>query len=345
MKSLFLLLVSLAWLSLVTVSAFLQILHVPGVPTTATTISRIGYERQTELFSNSKDPRQNTQNANEKNENGIHTNANANANAIANANDSSNDSIKNNQGSPSSTTADIVIRPLQLDYVDQSSHWVYMFYLLMVYRTREGHVHVPCRHVESGWPLGYWLVDQRELYRRGALDPERQQRLEDAGIVSWNLFEERFEIMKQCLREFVQRHGHANVPQRYVATNTTYGDLNLGTWLNSQRRLHKRGVLEPTRKHQLEAMGVAWNAQEAKWNAMYQCLQAFVETEKHAQVPISYIVVGQTTTAGETQRLGTWLFSQRKFWRNGTLSKDRQAKLKTLGVSPDVMAFGLKNSK
>ena len=61
-----------------------------------------------------------------------------------------------------------------------------MFYLLMLFRDREGHCDVKVEHVEDGWKLGNWLRDQREAKKRGTLDEIRQERLEEAGV-AWDL--------------------------------------------------------------------------------------------------------------------------------------------------------------
>jgi Helicase associated domain len=227
-----------------------------------------------------------------------------------------------------------------VDYIDRGSYWVFMYYLLMVFQQREGHVHVPLRHVEQGWPLGEWLGIQRMLVRRHHLDPIRQDRLQQAGVV-WNLNQQHWQDMYHCLLDFYQQHGHAHVPQRYQGivnnnNNTTNNNrtTKLGTWLNTQRAAFRKGTLLPHRRQQLEALGVAWNQQTAQWETMYQLLLKFHAQHGHVQVPLLYnhIVVdaGHDQQHHQQQPLGTWMATQRKALNKGTLSASRRDKLQAL---------------
>lgn len=51
---------------------------------------------------------------------------------------------------------------------------------------REGHLLVPSRHVEGGYPLGKWVSKQRARYRQGKLPPVCVARLEGLGMV-WSV--------------------------------------------------------------------------------------------------------------------------------------------------------------
>jgi len=51
------------------------------------------------------------------------------------------------------------------------------------------------------------------------------------------------------LRQFVDREGHARVPQRHVEDG-----FKLGQWVRVPRRQYKAGVLDPERQRQLEAL-------------------------------------------------------------------------------------------
>jgi hypothetical protein len=64
---------------------------------------------------------------------------------------------------------------------DQNFDW--NFDMLLVFKEREGHVRVPFDHQESAADnLGAWLAAQWSLYRIGALELDRQTRLEVAGV-------------------------------------------------------------------------------------------------------------------------------------------------------------------
>lgn len=208
--------------------------------------------------------------------------------------------------------------PKTQDYVDRSSYWVYMYYLLMVYREREGTVDVPFNHVEEGWQLGAWLSDQRALYHRKSLSSTYLERLEEAGV-GWSLQGRNWEKMVALLAKYKAREGHVLVPQRHQEDGK-----NLGEWLNGQRTNQKNGKLSFTRQKKLEAMGVTWNPQSAKWEKMYALLVKFKQREGHVEVPFLH--------QEENRNLGCWLATQRKFLKQGALSMERQQQLLELGV-------------
>ena len=62
------------------------------------------------------------------------------------------------------------------------AQWEGNFALLVEYREREGDCDVPWKHEERGVNLGKWLSRQREARNKGAMDAEKERRLEEAGV-------------------------------------------------------------------------------------------------------------------------------------------------------------------
>ena len=60
--------------------------------------------------------------------------------------------------------------------------WMHKYNLLAKFKEREGHCKVPRKYVEEGENLGYWLDKQKEAHRKGKLDPERYQKLDELGV-------------------------------------------------------------------------------------------------------------------------------------------------------------------
>jgi hypothetical protein len=205
------------------------------------------------------------------------------------------------------------------DYIDRDSYWVYMFYLLMVYRDREGNCDVKYSHIEGGWKLGIWLGKQRESKKAGKLSAIYEQRLEEAGVV-WDPCSKKWKNMFALLLRFKDREGHCNVAQIHHEDGEC-----LGTWLMSQRVLWRDGTLPETRRRRLEEAGVVWNAQSNRWDEMYSLLFQYKARESHCRVPVKH--------KEEGKNLGSWLATQRKSYRANTLSSYRQALLEQLGVT------------
>ena len=118
--------------------------------------------------------------------------------------------------------------------------WMKSFALLKEYKSENGHVKVPIKHIEQGFKLGSWLKTQITQYRNAqagkqpALCPERTRMLEEIGV-QWGqkrvvtAWDTRFED----LLEFKRRYGHVNVPWQWKE------NVSLAQWVNSQRKKYK----------------------------------------------------------------------------------------------------------
>ena len=163
--------------------------------------------------------------------------------------------------------------------------WEKNYALLRAFVEREGHANVPRSHEEDGERLGQWLSNQRKRWRaRGMSEEERTAkslgtplsdeevaRLEAVGVV-WDVAAAQWEKNYALLRAFVEREGHANVPDRHEEDGE-----KLGQWLGTQRlRWQARGMSEEERRAKsagaplsdeevarLEAVGVVWQPRRA----------------------------------------------------------------------------------
>jgi superfamily II DNA or RNA helicase len=189
---------------------------------------------------------------------------------------------------------------------------------LCAFFEREGHVRVPPAHREGDLPLGSWVGSQRTVYKKGALSPERTAALEALGMI-WDPLESDFQENLAALRAFSEREGHVRVPSTHRE-----GEMLLGSWLNTQRTVYKKGKLAPERIAALESLGMIWDQIEQFFQDNLAALRAFSEREGHARVPFTH-------REGELQ-LGTWVSNQRKAHKNGQLSPERTAALEALGM-------------
>ena len=194
--------------------------------------------------------------------------------------------------------------------------WEEGFCRLADYVARHGDARVPASYTVDGYQLGAWVAIQRSSHAKGALDADRERRLQALPGWTWNAIADQWEEGYSRLVDYIERHGDARVPQGY-----TVDGYQLGAWVNSQRSRHNQKKLEPDRAERLARLpGWVWKASEAKWDEGFQHLQDFAKKHGHVRVPIGYEVDGF--------KLRTWYANQRaKFDK---LNPDRQRRLERL---------------
>ena len=179
---------------------------------------------------------------------------------------------------------------------------------LLRYVAREGHARVPVRHLEDGFRLGAWVASRRH----GRNPPDLTAALEALPGWRWDPFEDDWRSAFEYLQTYVQREGHARVPQRHVEVG-----FRLGTWVNAQRGERRRGKLSPEKVALLgELPGWIWGTQEDDWRRAYKLLERFVAREGHARVPRSHVEDGFG--------LGPWVTRNRSDAARGSLSPEPQ---------------------
>jgi hypothetical protein len=126
------------------------------------------------------------------------------------------------------------------------------FAALRLFAEREGHVRVPCKHIEGGARLGVFIQHQRQA--RHTMSAERRALLEALPGWSWSRKDDAFRRNVETLRRFVEREGHARVPQKHMEDG-----IQLGLFVSNQRR--SRDLLSKSRRELLESFpGWVWSA-------------------------------------------------------------------------------------
>ena len=190
--------------------------------------------------------------------------------------------------------------------------------ILLTFVEREGHANVPLRHIEGEFPLGIWGRSRRIAYRNGTLPQDRIKQLESVPGWIWDPNEYQYQEGIRYLLIFVEREGHALVPNKYKE-----GEFPLGTWVGSRRAEYKKVELSKDRIKQLEEIpGWCWDVNEYNYQEGIRYLLIFVEREGHALVPFKY-------KEGEFP-LGRWVTARRIECKNGTLPQDRIKQLEEM---------------
>jgi hypothetical protein len=168
---------------------------------------------------------------------------------------------------------------------------------------------------------------------------ERAARLEALGFAwapprSGAVFpnEAAWEAQLARLVAYKEAHGNCNVPQQWAE------DPKLGSWVGTQRRCKKaldRGDpsegMTAERAARLEALGFAWETQDAAWEAQLARLAAYKETHGDCNVPQRW---------AEDPKLGSWVGTQRRCKKaldhgdpSEGMTAARAARLEALGLA------------
>lgn len=101
------------------------------------------------------------------------------------------------------------------------------------------------------------------------------------------------------LRVFTEREGHARVPYGHKE-----GAYPLGKWIAEQRRAYGAGQLTGQRVKRLDRLGMAWSADDAKWQESLEAARVYFDTHGTLAAPRSATALDRA--------VGLWLSNQRR---------------------------------
>jgi hypothetical protein len=226
---------------------------------------------------------------------------------------------------------------LNIDWNPTQSSWEEKLSVLREFRERNGHLLVPIDYVADGMNIGRAVTRWRSAYRRGTLDPDRVDQLEQLGMV-WDVNTTLWDQVITYLRGFQNEHGHLRVPAgtriQVVGYNraSTEG-LDVFEWLIRQRERRAAGKLTADEIADLDAVGMIWvlrGSAASIWDQCFQRAKQFAIQHGHLNVP-----AGRNEPDRETRKLYIWLRAQRAARHKGSLSADRIAALDNIGMPWD----------
>jgi len=203
------------------------------------------------------------------------------------------------------------LEELGFEWDPTDAEWENNFKKLEGFYAKYGHCRVPYQFKDDP-RLGNWVVGLRS--RKDQLTNERIARLEKIGF-QWDLRADKWEVNFGKIKAFKSLFGHCRVPITYSE------DPKLHVWVRSQRRYFLKGSLSTERIARLEAIGFEWDPHSALWEENFLKLEKFKSENGHCKV----------TRNLKDKALTTWIGTQRSFYAKGLLSKDRVARLETLG--------------
>ena len=203
----------------------------------------------------------------------------------------------------------------------RSDAWDVRYRSLNDYVIQYGHADVPSDYITpEGFPLGRWVIRQRNELASGKLTADKQQRLESLDGWIWDTRSDSWEEGYQHLISHVDHHGDARVSDGY----RTQDGFQLGRWVSYQRIAFGNSKLSLDRRRRLESVpGWVWDVLSDNWDRRYEEVATYARDHGTSAVPQSY-----RTPEGGT--LGSWVSNQRTAFAKNKLHPERQRRLESL---------------
>ncbi|MCD8335805.1 MAG: Helicase associated domain protein [Lachnospiraceae bacterium] len=224
-------------------------------------------------------------------------------------------------------------------------YWERNYAAATSYFREHGDLAVPLKYVtEDGICLGSWIYRLRSL-RAGSVKgtpptEEQVRRLEAIGMTWTRQADHKWEKGFQAAADYAKTHGNLMVPVKYVVkenaesctkdsakvrSNDGVKDsaeegFPLGTWIQRQRSLYKKGKLSEERRQRLEAIGMSWQADT--WEARFALVKAWYLEKGTLDIPQDTVVDGVW--------IGKWIAMQKKYLEAGTLTPKQEKMLSEL---------------
>jgi hypothetical protein len=268
----------------------------------------------------------------------------------------------------------------------RDQNWDLQFDSLLAYATKHKHCNVRTGYTvnDEDKPhvnLYAWLALQRRHKKQNKLRPDREKKLQtlvDAGLLSWagsepaqrsgEDEEEYIHVLPpppppsweshfHQLLIYSELHGHANVPFGYLVTVDKRKDVDLGVWLDEQRKQNRQKQSDETLTN-ISKLNIladegrfSWTTPrttpavspqvlDMKWSARYEAFRSFIAQESNHAIGLSdnikanlVVPIPDGSVGGgsvEVFDLGLWILAQRKCYAAGVLDERRKSLLQAL---------------
>ena len=199
----------------------------------------------------------------------------------------------------------------------KNDKWEEGFAALKRFYKREGHCRVIIGYSEFNYSLGNWVDAQRQKRKRSQLTEDQIKRLDDLGFI-WNPLFEQWEEGFAALQKFHKREGHCRIPAKYIENG-----YRLGSWVRSQRLRKEEKTLSTDQTRRLDSLDFIWDPFNEQWEKKFTALLNLYKREGHCRVYQSHMENGI--------KLGVWVNTQRKKYRQGNLTSEQIKRLNDIG--------------
>ena len=224
--------------------------------------------------------------------------------------------------------------------------WELNYSLAKIYFEKNGNLEISSKFKtlngtdedENGYNLGWWLVNQRQMYKKSKLSKERVELLEKIGM----RFETRdndevWNQMYMLAELYFKEYGNLEISKKFKTLNGTDEDengYNLGGWLVSQRQMFKKSKLSKEREKLLEKIGMRFETRDNDevWTRMYKLAETYFKKYGNLEIKQNFKTLNGIDYDENGYNLGQWQSWQRKMYKKSKLSKERKDLLEKIGM-------------
>ena len=222
--------------------------------------------------------------------------------------------------------------------------WIIKYNIASAYYEHNGNLEIPTsfktlngyEYDENGINLGMWIHDQRKLYKKAKLSPERINLLKAIGMrletVNYNDWNENYALVKN----YYEHNGNLEIPARFKTLNGYEYDENgisLGAWLATQRQSYKKAKLSPERINLLKKLGMRLETVNYNdWNENYALVQNYYEHNGNLEIPVKFKTLNGYEYDENGINLGIWIQNQKQLYKKANLSPERINLLESIGM-------------
>ena len=228
----------------------------------------------------------------------------------------------------------------------QKENWSKNYNLVRKYYEENGDLLVPYKYEvkdEEGSiiKLGTWISTQRKFYKKNKLQDWKIKLLEEIEMV-WtvdNVEQLGKESRKKTndkkwlknynlAKKYYEENGDLLIPRKYKIKDEEGNIVNLGIWINCQRKAYRDNKIEGWRIKLLEKIKMIWVVENIdqlskesrkKTNVKkYKLAKIYYVENGNLLIPATYETKNEE---GSIIKLGVWINRQRKFYKNNNLEE------------------------
>ena len=201
--------------------------------------------------------------------------------------------------------------------------WNIRYEMAKAYYDEHGDLNIPKSYTVGDFKLGVWIRQQKTQKNDGNMSAEHIERLTAIGM-DWGdrqkkIISSSYDTGFQHLEAYIAEHGIDAVTGLIVCED----GYKLGVWIANCKSKYRAGKLAKKHIKHFEELGITLEKEDI-WSERADEVEKYFKEHKTTSIPTGYIGVSGFD-------LHSWLEDQKKFYRKGTLSPERKARLDKMG--------------